>query len=136
MMRVPPCDDPLACGSVKRSRPSTVRPRAASSASVAAPITPSPTTIASYVIAATIPEIEGRADSLYTARTRFQVRWTVRAAGGGSRMQRPFAVTILAFLNFLGGLCLLLVAAGLWLATFTADEPGARIFVAIAAVMV
>src|SRR5829696_8662295 len=69
MMRVPPCDDPRACGSVNCSRPSTRRPRLASSASVAAPIAPSPTTMASQVTLRRYADIELAVECPYTAPT-------------------------------------------------------------------
>src|SRR6187401_1721906 len=69
MMRVPPCDDPSACGSVNCSRPSTRRPRRASSASVAAPIAPSPTTMASQVTLRRYADIELAVECPYTAPT-------------------------------------------------------------------
>src|SRR5919198_1309350 len=47
MIRVTPWDDPNSCGTEKRSRPSTRRPRRASSNRAALPIPPTPTTIAS-----------------------------------------------------------------------------------------
>src|SRR5919204_473984 len=47
MIRVTPWDEPNSCGTEKRSRPSTRRPRWASSNRAALPIPPTPTTIAS-----------------------------------------------------------------------------------------
>src|SRR5919109_2566507 len=47
MIRVTPWDDPNSCGTEKRSRPSTRRPRRASSNRAALPIPPTPTTISS-----------------------------------------------------------------------------------------
>src|SRR5919199_1504842 len=47
MIRVTPWDDPNSCGTAKRSRPRTRRPRRASSNRAALPIPPTPTTIAS-----------------------------------------------------------------------------------------
>src|SRR5215470_6216565 len=56
MMRVCPCDEPKTWGGVKRSSPSTRRPRRARWYAAALPIAPSPTTTTSCVTAPRVSE--------------------------------------------------------------------------------
>src|SRR5437867_12835383 len=47
MMRLSPWDEPNACGGLKRSSPTTLKPRRDSARTAAAPMAPRPTTITS-----------------------------------------------------------------------------------------
>src|SRR4051794_27167249 len=84
MMRVAPPEEPLSLGTPARSRPRTRSPRAASSATVALPMAPTPTTMTSYPVPVIRPpEMEERRGPPDPRRSK---RW--RSDGGDARLDK------------------------------------------------